>query len=320
MSLGQASSFGVFILGNFIGSGTDSQGPMAVGGNFAPSTGGFTVASQWSDPAGKYDLVVGGDLTNSGNTLGGGDIFVGGNMNWADPTAPHNVYVNGTFNDPGNSGSIGGKVYWYGGNTTGSTFSNQQLMSPTTGPVDFAAAQANLDSVSTALAGQTANGTVQFDGYYGYTLTGASSGTNVFNLTASNYTSDTINIAAPAGSTVIVNVAGSADSFNGGSLNLSGVTADHVIFNFADATSLSLSSYAFKGTILAPQANFNGSGGQINGQLIAASAQGTTEFHNDIFSGDLPATATPELPNWAMMLSGVGMVVIARKKTASRRG
>jgi len=282
MSLGQASSFGVFILGNFIGSGTDSQGPMAVGGNFAPSTGGFTVASQWSDPAGKYDLVVGGDLTNSGNTLGGGDIFVGGNMNWADPTAPHNVYVNGTFNDPGNAGSIGGKVYWYGGNTTGSTFSNQQLMSPTTGPVDFAAAQANLDSVSTALAGQTANGTVQFDGYYGYTLTGASSGTNVFNL--------------------------------------SGVTADHVIFNFADATSLSLSSYAFKGTILAPQANFNGSGGQINGQLIAASAQGTTEFHNDIFSGDLPATATPELPNWAMMLSGVGMVVIARKKTASRRG
>jgi len=320
LSLGQASQFGVFILGNFIGTGTDSQGPMAVGGNFAPSTGGFTIASQWSDPAGKFDLVVGGNLTNSGNSLGGGDVFVGGNMAWTDLTVPNNVYVNGTFSDPGNGGSVGGTVYWHGGNSTGNTFSNQQVASPTASPVDFAAAQANLDTVSTALAAQTANGTTQFDGYYTYTLTGSSSGINVFNLSASTYNSDTINITAPSGSTVIVNVAGTSDSFNGGSLNLNGVAADKVIFNFANATSVSLANYAFNGTVLAPLANFNGSGGQINGQLIAGSAQGTTEFHNDVFSGDLPVSATPEIPNWMMMLTGAGMVLIVRWRAPSRRG
>ena len=323
LSLGQASQFGVFILGNFIGTGTDSQGPMAVGGNFAPSTGGFTIASQWSDPAGKFDLVVGGNLTNSGNSLGGGDVFVGGNMAWTDLTVPNNVYVNGTFSDPGNGGSVGGTVYWHGGNSTGNTFSNQQVASPTASPVDFAAAQANLDAVSTALAAQTANGTTQFDGYYTYTLTGGSTGINVFNLSASSYIGDTINITAPLGSTVIVNVSGTSDSFNGGSLILNGVTASNVIFNFANATSVSLASYAFNGTVLAPLANFSGNGGQIDGQLIAASAQGTTEFHNDIFSGDLPASntsATPEVPNGIMMLSGIGMVVIARRRAPSRKG
>ena len=323
LSLGQASQFGVFILGNFVGSGTDSQGPMAVGGNFAPSTGGFAIASQWSDPAGKFDLVVGGNLTNSGNSLGGGDVFVGGNMAWTDPTVPHDVYVNGVYSDPGNGGSVGGTVYWYGANLTGNTFANQQVANPTASPVDFAAAQANLDAVSTALAAQTANGTTQFDGYYTYTLTGGSTGINVFNLSASSYIGDTINITAPLGSTVIVNVSGTSDSFNGGSLILNGVTASNVIFNFANATSVSLASYAFNGTVLAPLANFSGNGGQIDGQLIAASAQGTTEFHNDIFSGDLPASntsATPEVPNWIMMLSGIGMVVIARRRAPSRKG
>ena len=93
-----------------------------------------------------------------------------------------------------------------------------------------------------------------------------------------------------------------------------------MIFNFANATSVSLANYAFNGTVLAPLANFNGSGGQINGQLIAGSAQGTTEFHNDVFSGDLPVSATPEIPNWMMMLTGAGMVLIVRWRAPSRRG
>jgi len=320
LSLGQATDYGVFILGNFTGSGTDSQGPMAVGGNFAPATGGFTIASSWSDPAGKYGLVVGGNLTNAGNSLGGGYIYVGGNMAWSDPTAPSDVHVNGTFSDSGGGGSVGGTVYWYGGNTTGSTFTNQQVLTPAASPVDFAAAQSNLDAVSTALAAQSANGATSFDGYYTYTLTGASSTLNVFNLSASDYTSDTINITAPTGSTVVVNVAGSADSFNGGSMNFSGVSAEDVIFNFSTATSVSMAGYSFNATLLAPYAAFTGSYGQIDGQLIAASAQGTTEFHNDPFSGSLPSSATSELSTGFLMLSGAGLVAIARIRVSRTLG
>jgi choice-of-anchor A domain-containing protein len=192
-------------------------------------------------------------------------------------------------------------------------------------PIDFLSAKTSLDSLSTTLAADTANGTVDHS-YSTYTLTGGDSTLNVFNLSDSAYSGATINITAPAGSTVVVNVSGSAASFNGGSINLNGVSQNDVIFNFSAATTLSLASIAFEGTILAPDAAFTGSWGQINGQLIALSAAGTTQLNNDIFSGYLSSTtsgggvntgqqtATPEPSTWIMIASGLVAVAFFRRK------
>ena len=327
LTLGQAAGYNVFVFNNFTEYNTDAQGTMAVGGNFAPSNGGsFTIAGALSNGAGSYDLVVGGNFTMSGNSMGGGDLYVGGNLNWSDPSLPHNAYVVGSVSNSGGGGSAGGTVYHEGSYSGPSYVSNQHVASgsiPT--PINFLSAQTSLDSLSTTLAGETPNGTVT-SAYGTYTLTGTSSGINIFNLSDSSYSGATINITAPAGSTVIINVAGSADSFSGGSINLNGVTNNDVIFNFNAATSLTVGSIAFNGTILAPFANVTGNYGQIDGELIALSDAGTTQLNDEVFNGNLGnapggsqgsqnvQTTTPEPATWLMLTGGLCAILLAGRK------
>jgi choice-of-anchor A domain-containing protein len=326
LSLGQAAGYNVFVFNNFTEYNTDAQGTMAVGGNFAPSNGGsFTIAGAMSNGAGTYDLVVGGNFTMANNSMGGGDLYVGGNLTWNDPSLPHNAYVVGSVSNTG-GGSAGGTIYHEGSYSGPSYISNQQVASgsiPT--PINFLSAQTSLDSLSTTLAGETPNGIVT-SAYGTYTLTGTSSGINIFNLTDSSYSGATINITAPAGSTVIINVAGTADSFSGGSINLNGITNNDVIFNFNAATSLSVGSMAFNGTILAPFANVTGNFGQIDGELIALSDAGTTQLNDEVFNGNLGnapdgnqisqtlQATTPEPSTWLMLTGGLCALLLAGRK------
>lgn len=324
LTLGAAAGYNVFVFSDFTEYNTDAQGTMAVGGNFNPANGGsFTIAGTQSNAAGTYDLVVGGNFTMTGNSMGGGDIYVGGNMTWNDPTLPHNAYVAGNFSN--NSwGSTGGSVYYEGSYSSTGTLSHQQVASGSiAAPINFVTAATSLDSLSTSLAADSSNGTVS-QSYSTWTLTGSDANLNVFNLTSGTYSGATINITAPAGSTVIVNVPGTADSFNSGSINLTGVTDSNVIFNFSQATSLSIGSIAFDGTILAPLANFTGNWGQLNGELIANSAAGTTQINNDPFSGYLGLASNsgglspaPEPATWLLFATGLG--VIARWLPKRRR-
>ena len=329
LSLGQAAGYNAFVLGNFTESTTDSLGAVAVGGNFAPaSNGSFTIASSHSgDSASTYDLVVAGNFTDTYGTLGGGSAFVGGNMTWTDPTLPHNAVVDGNFSNPSGGGSVGGTISYGGTFSSGDTLANTKLSSPVADPIDFVGAQTNLNSVSSTLASQTPNGTVT-SAYNTYTLTGTNSAINVFNLSGSSYSSYTINITAPSGSTVIINVAGTSDSFSGGSINLNGISANDVIWNFNSATAISISSIAFNGTLLAPDATFTGSWGQLNGQLIVDNAGGTTELHDVLFEGALPSSevladgsqisGTPEPETWVLLVSGIGLIVIAKRRSSRR--
>ncbi len=167
------------------------------------------------------------------------------------------------------------------------------------------------------LAGETPNGTVTYSSGT-YTLAGTSNTVNIFDLTTGSFSGNTINITAPAGSTVVVNVAGTADSFTGGSINLKGVSTNDVIFNFNAATSLSLASIGFNGSILAPYADFNGNYGQIDGELIASSAEGTTEIDNPVFNGNLGSTPSnqvsgvPEPSTWVMLLAGIAALAVGK--------
>ena len=291
-----------------------------MGRNFAPASGGFTIASlHGADKAGTYDLVVGGDYTNLYNVVGGGDVFVGGNMNWTGPTLPNNAYVNGNVTNSG-YGSVGGTIYYAGTYSSVGTLNAAKVKTPTATPIDFLGAQTALQTLSANLAAQASNTKVSV-AYNTYTMTGTDSTLNVFNLTDTSYNGSTINISAPAGSTVVVNVAGAADSFNAGSINFTGVTASNVIFNFGAAKTLALASIAFNGTILAPYAAVNGTWGQVNGQVIANSITGTTELHDVLFTGNLSSVtasttvtssqsaAAPEPATWLLVLA-VGLSVL----------
>ncbi len=322
--LGAATGYNAFVFSTFSEYGTDSEGKIAVGGNFAPSSGGFTVASKHSgDGAGVYDLVVGGNYTNTYVSVGGGDILVGGNMNWNTPSLPNNAYVNGNVTNAG-YGSVGGSIYYAGTYSSVGTLNATKVKTPTTAPIDFLSAQTSLQSLSSTLASQTANGAVSM-AYNTYTMTGTDKSLNVFNLTGSSFSGSTINITAPAGSTVVVNVAGSADSFNGGSINYTGVTQNNVIFNFNAAQTLALASIAFNGTILAPYATVTGTWGQLNGQIIANSLGGTMELHDVLFAGTLPTggggtlavssqgPVAPEPSTW-MLLAMAGLLWLVKMR------
>ncbi len=313
LSLGDASGFNVFVLSNFSGSGTDSQGRMAVGGNFAPAYGGgFTIASALHDSAGTYDLVVGGNFTNSNYSMNSGSAYVAGNMTWTNPTIANNAWVGGNFKD-GGGGSAGSISYV--GDYSGPGYLNhaQAEAGSAPPPIDFVSARTSLTALSAALAGDTANGTVNRS-YSTYTLTGTDSNLNVFDMTASSYSGATIDVDAPSGSTVVINVPGSSVSFKYGSINFTGVSASNVIFNFDSATSLTLNGIGFNGSILAPAANFSGVYGNLNGQLITYTAKGTMEFHNVLFTGNLGTAGssggsslpapTPEPGTWISLAAG----------------
>jgi choice-of-anchor A domain-containing protein len=328
LSFGAATGYNVFVFNNFSEYGTDAQGKMAVGGNFQPANnGGFTIAGNHAgDGAGVYDLVVGGNFFNTNYSMGGGDIYVGGNMAWHDPSLPHNAYVAGNFTNTSSGGSVGGTVYYGGTYSSAANYLSHQAKSASSMPmpIDFLSAKTNLDSVSASLAADAANGTVSVS----YSITGSDANLNIFNLSAGSFSGATINITAPAGSTVIVNVPGGADSFANGSINLNGVSASNVIFNFNSATTLALSGIAFNGTILAPYADFTGSWGQINGQLIADSASGTTQLNEVLFTGKMGSISaassqvqsTPEPSTWLLLLTGAGAVVLLRsRQTAATR-
>lgn len=324
LSLGAATGYNALVFSDFTEYYTDSEGRLAVGGNFAPTGGaGFTIASLHSgDAAGVYDLVVGGNFTNTYASMGGGDVFVGGNMTWAGPTLPHNAYINGNFSNPAYGGSTGGTIYYAGSYSSNTALAHSKVATPTAAPLDFLSAKTSLQSLSVSLASQVATAAVLNNGYGTYTLTGASSTTNVFNMTDTTYNGKTINISAPAGSTVIVNVAGTSDSFSGGSINISGIDSHSVIFNFNSATTLAIGSIAFNGTILAPNANVTGTYGQLNGQLIANSLAGTTELHDVLFTGTLPTSttnaqivsSTPEPSTWLLFLGATGFWFFRRER------
>lgn len=252
LTLGQAIGYNIFTLSNFSESGTDSQGRVAVGGNFAPTSGGsFAVATQLSDPASTYDLVVGGtysngsiqnitgsvvlgqggtwqnasvggtlysggNLTTSGTNATVGGLVVNGNFNTSSITLNGNAYVSGTFT----SSSAGGSGTVYAGTYSGPGYQSHGAYNagsapsvPT--PINFTTAATSLDQLTTQLGALTANGTVNATSN-SLTLTGSDANQNVFNITAAQ-----LNAAVASGAAGITINAPSSSTVI---INVSGTT------------------------------------------------------------------------------------------------
>lgn len=302
-NLGVANAFNGFILGNSSET-SDVMGRYAVGGD---ANVNLSIASHLAANS-DLNLIVGGNFTMSANTVNG-SAFVGGNAHWNTPTISGNLAVNGTAATSG--GTINGNVtYGTSANLGSTTIGGTVSQGTTSSPIDFAAAATELQTKSLSWSALSANGSANRS-YSTLNLVGTDAAFNVINVTETQFSGiSTFNLTAPTGSTVLVNIAGTSDAWHGG-LSLSGVNANHVIYNFYQATSLSLSGIGVEGSVLAPLASVSASG-QLNGTLVAGSLSGSIELHDKLFQGDVQAV--PEPASFLALLPALGLLIKRRSQ------
>lgn len=252
--LGIASDFNMFVFDDLTQNYTDTQGRMAVGGNATLNGYGAGTSLQGSGGT-RDDLIVGGNLVFNNGQVYSGNIVYGGTATTSSLGIPQG------------------------------TIRQDQV-------IDFDAAEAYLTGRSEAWANIAANG-MTVNQWGGITLTGTSNDLNVFELPASQLGSSWgVTINALAGSKVLINVTGQTGVIQYMQINLNGVDANDVIWNFSEATSLTIQGVTVKGTVLAPHAAVNFSNGNIDGTMIAKSLSGGGQSHLQLFGYPSPAVTS----------------------------
>jgi choice-of-anchor A domain-containing protein len=159
-----------------------------------------------------------------------------------------------------------------------------------------------------------------------FVLRGTNPTLNIFTITAAEFEgSNPIDIVAPAGSTIIVNVEGTNLTlgaplyYNGVQYSGDSTADDDILFNFGDAQSVAIDAQ-FDASILAPFAILTGDA-QMGGTFIAAEIGQTGEVHNDEFTGTLPPTLTqtPEPGTLALMGTGITAMAGLLRRRAKRQ-
>jgi choice-of-anchor A domain-containing protein len=232
---------------------SDVEGRLAVGRN--ASFEDFLIGSKIVPDAARVDLVVGGNLTLNRGEVRSGKTYYGGVA-----TTEFAIFFGGLEQQPG---------YF---------------------PFDRVRSWSRL--LTSTLARYPDNGDVQVTGSgptYAFSLTGTQSRLNVFNLSADEMaTVDTLNISVPSGSTVLINVTGIDVTMRAFGFNLTGTTANKVLFNMPEASRLQMDAIGVLGSILAPSADVTFNNGAVDGFVVANSMGGTGEFHWVPFDGCLP--------------------------------
>lgn len=263
------------------GTGTTLPGVAAGYGAFIVGTGGFTAANSQMT----------GSLA-AGGTINIANYAVASKVQGVPSAAsnPAEIVAGGALiANNGNLGNGQGTVYFENAAPSLTQFTTAGSVAST--PFDFSAAQTYYQGAATALGALTANGKTQLcSGCINFT--GTSTTLNVFTVSGSNLGSASeINISAPAGSAVVINVTGTAATFRNGSVEENGVTAANVLWNFPGATAITLAGGMDPmGTILAPFSTVLGGYGVMTGQLVAGNFTGTTTLT------DLPYACTLPVP------------------------
>jgi choice-of-anchor A domain-containing protein len=295
-----ASPYNVFVRNNFSLSGSDTIGAVAAGGTITVG-GGISLAS--GNPGGvRYSVLAATDfVATSGGSMQG------------------NLY-------DGTAGGINPSFTVSGTTTNGNG-------NPLTSPIDFADQFTKLDALSAYLATLPTSG--GGDGCVNYYQTikcyANNPGVNVINIPAGNAQSGNggvvnsydlgnnygVELHIAPGATLIINV-----PIVTGTLGSSGWTvtggSQNVLFNYSNATSLTLGGpLGFDASLLAPYAAVTKNGGNFDGNLIASSFSGLTEFHNTLFAGtlpDVPAEATPEPAAFELLGGGLLALVGVKRR------
>jgi choice-of-anchor A domain-containing protein len=343
IDLGTASKYNAFIQNDFSVSGSDTQGRVAVGGDFIVN-GGNDVGSkiQAFDMGAGPSLVVGGNVVKSGQ----GSFNVYKADTHQSPHAGELVYAgkvlnNGTEVTSGVAGQIEAQL---------SKVNKIQL------PVDFDDAFAHLSQLSNNLQATTASGvtssgtdwqgnpsgpltfsptTTPSDNVYVFKVTQEQinqgvtwdvigvndDATIVFNITNDNKVKGNKWWTTPehcqTGQTGCMQLNGQQVSVNGNRLDpvnvdsLNGRPAHQVLYNFVGATQVVLNGSTY-GSVLAPSADIKALTGHVVGQVIGKSWDGNMQINYN----PLPPMGTPSIPTpatiWLFLLA-VAFIYFHRK-------
>jgi choice-of-anchor A domain-containing protein len=251
----------LLVFGNAEASGCDTEGRMWVGGN--ATLNGYGVGAQLSAcDSENYVLVVGGDLS-----------------------------VNG---------GIKGKI-WVGGEVISGVAQCGGIWVDDPSPVDFEFVETRINAYSIRLSEYATNGTTSVGSPT--VFSGTDTEMNIFSISGADMlSSNGFRFDVPVSSTVIVNVSGEEAGFVNGTTTLpDNVTCgsghvslddfcNQLIWNFYEATEVSVSGTAVQGSILAPLAGFSSNGsGQVNGTVIVHDFEidNCIEMHPHYFNGCL---------------------------------
>lgn len=278
---GMADNFNLFTIGDAtlnVVENSDAEGSVAIGGDATLTN--YSVASKRS--GNDALLVVDGHLS----------------------------YTNGQV---GKNGS--GYIYAQTATLTGT---NPTTFNTTGSGVDFSAAAAYLNTASSAWGNLAATGTTVVQSWGGINLNGTNSDLNIFAVDgASLFGANTLNISAPTGSTVLVNISGNLTGMKNMGIGLNGIENSKILYNFFQATALTFEGIGIQGSVLAPLASVDFDSGNINGQMIAytlgsQSDASSGEFHDIAFTGQLAPVPVPGA--FWLLGSALGALSFGRKK------
>lgn len=325
--LGIAGEYNLFIFSDIVQYGTDVEGRAAGGGNVAygkadevvngivVQQNGFSVASKVEDTQRLADLVAGKDVS-----LQNGSVGYFGKENSGAPE-----YQKGVVN-------------WGGTATIASDVGYDKNNSGPGNPINFAVEKNYLTTMSSYWGGLSANGKTDFlydtqNKLYRIQLTGNNNDFNVFSLDTAKFGQDFgFYIDAPLTSTVLVNITGATaslikfgfyfkdyDNQIPDSDYIPGISEfypnSNILFNFLDATLLTINQIEVNGSILAPFAHVDFlKQSHIDGNLIAYSLYGEGEAHMELFKGNLPV---PEPATFILIGSGLAGIAAFRRRVIS---
>lgn len=306
----------LIVLGDLTSS-SEVEGRTFVGGNLDGNSSNYQIKTPAPSSYDIPGLTVVGDvrggaknLNNASGAVVGGNVTSGFNLNGAAQT----VQVGGTIaNTNVNQNTVTAGLASKPGFSEGLQQQKSLLSSSMT---DLSQGMAKLDS----------NSSVSFSGNRAtFNAKPDAKGVAVFNITADDLNRiGEVQFNLNGADTAVVNVRGANivldDNFLGGTQGL----GEYVIWNFADAKDLSLTT-AWGGSVLAPGAAAT-TGNYVQGSAVFGSLVQNGEFHLGTFTGGYtPPTPNdptgpkpvPEPGTWALMLAGLALVALLLRRRRS---
>ncbi|BDI29806.1 hypothetical protein CCAX7_18570 [Capsulimonas corticalis] len=297
-NLGVAGDYNLFALGSASLYNSQTQGRIAAYTDLKLVNYGAGTALA-DDAAYPSTLVAGEHITGVNGSILHGGVSAGGNVTFTRIAMPA-----GQVN-------AGGRIVLNSCYTPGGVYHAPEI------PFNFDKVRQSCLGTSARLGALGANGVLHNAGGV-LTLTGTKPGLNVFRLSSAVLArTNVLDISAPPGATVVVNVDGRIDRLAALDMKLHGVDSAHVLLNFPKASALAIGRIDVEGSVLAPNADVSFSNGDIDGTLIGDNLRGNGFGRLNTFQGSLPAP-TPEPGTLLTLLLGGAAVfgMIGRRRLA----
>lgn len=271
--LGVAGEYNALVFEHFTAPSSTVEGRLAVGGDLSVS--GYSIGDKLDSTTLTDTLVVSGDVTYPVGRIYYGNALVGGSVS-----------------------GIGSNVF--AGMAPGTSIQGNLHQQPDRSlPINFAATQRYLTSLSEQLGQLPANGEVKVE-WGGYYLTGDGvSDVQLFHVDAEVLAAvhSFVVSGIPDDATVIFNIHGGDQ---GSPVDVSNISFEDLknhsfttLYNFPQATAIHFNGVKMRGSVLAPKANIHNPNGDIFGQLLAARWNGVMSISLYGFAGDLSAVVEP---------------------------